>query len=163
MTWKQLRHHVHVEPRGNQFPTRKECLRAEQLQGRTRQLGSRLTMSPKKAAASQKEPKSKLVVAEDEELTSATETEADEFIDSESKSAAPSESEVTASSEVIDNDNEDAESYEEENDDEEEEADDDDDDGGDDDDDVDLPYIVANFRFQPAIITTILYKRKRPY
>ena len=54
-------------------------------------------MPRKKAAAPQKERKSSLVVTEDEDTSTVADNEMEEFIDSESKSGAPTESEVTES------------------------------------------------------------------
>mgnify|MGYP006989731874 CR=1 FL=1 len=54
-------------------------------------------MPRKKAAAPQKERKSSLVVTEDEDTSTVADNEMEEFIDSESKIGAPTESEVTES------------------------------------------------------------------
>ena len=54
-------------------------------------------MPRNKAAAPQKERKSSLVVTEDEDTSTVADNEMEEFIDSETKSGAPTESEVTES------------------------------------------------------------------
>ena len=82
-------------------------------------------MPRKKAAAPQKERKSSLVVTEDEDTSTVADNEMVEFIDSETKSGAPTESEVTesevtTSSEATEDEDEVSVDDEDEEDDEEE-------------------------------------------